>query len=97
MLIALELGVRWQVARQPIAALIARMIAERMARVRLELLGDVVLGATATSAVWVAALIERLLEFVTAVLPKVRHVILLGCRRAPAGRGPVPHVGAWSP
>lgn len=78
-LIALEVGVGWKVARELIttlttlAALVARALAKRMAGLRLELLSDVVLGAATTAAVRIAALAQLLSEFVAAILPEVGH------------------------
>jgi hypothetical protein len=48
-----------------------------MTRLRLELLGDVVLGAAAPATMRIAALVESLFELVAAVLSKIRHEILL--------------------
>jgi hypothetical protein len=74
MLAARQVGVPGQITRELIAPLVARLIAERMARLRLELLFHVLLGAAAVAAVRIAPLGVFALELVASVLSMIRHL-----------------------
>jgi hypothetical protein len=50
-----------------------------VAGVRLELLSNVLLGAAATPAVWITALVQLLFEMIATILPEVTHSNPPGC------------------
>jgi hypothetical protein len=68
-------------------------LAEWMSGLRLELLGDILLGAPAVAAMGIAALSQWFAELLALLLPKVRHVILLVDARA-IGRERAPRMTA---
>jgi len=79
MLVTLEIGTWRRVHGHLIFRCCRRPLAKGMSSLRLELFRNVLFSPTAVPAVWVAALINWLLELFAPILPDVAHLRLLAC------------------